>query len=218
MGTVSTTLPSDGQTIDASDVNTPINAIITEINGNIETTNLADDAVTAAKVDFGGAGTGIWWEEIGRTTLGSAGDTITVSGLPARKYLRILVRLAATGGNINFGVTFNNDTGSNYSYRRSANGGADATSTSQTAIAAGNSTSTTPTYGVFDIINVASEEKTLSGVNTQNGTAGAGNVVDRIDVYAKWANTSDQISRIDYTNSGTGDYAIGSEVVVLGHD
>lgn len=159
-----------------------------------------------------------WWEEIGRTTLGSAGDTITVSSLPARKYLRLIVRLKATGGTIAFGLTFNNDTGSNYSYRRSANGAADATSTSQAFIAAGNSTVTTPTFGVFDIINVSSEEKTLSGVNTQQGTAGAGNVVDRVDVYGKWSNTSDQISRIDYTNTGTGDYASGSEVIVLGHD
>lgn len=40
MGTVSTTLPSDGQTIDASDVNTPINAILAEFNGNIDNDNI----------------------------------------------------------------------------------------------------------------------------------------------------------------------------------
>lgn len=40
MATVSTTLPSDGQTIDASDVNTPINAILSEFNGNIDDNNI----------------------------------------------------------------------------------------------------------------------------------------------------------------------------------
>lgn len=62
MGTISTTLPSDGQTIDASDVNTPINAILSEFNGNIDNDNiktaanisgskLADTSITGAKVD-----------------------------------------------------------------------------------------------------------------------------------------------------------------------
>ncbi len=44
MGTVSTTLPSDGQTIDASDVNTPINAILSEFNGNIDDNNIKTGA------------------------------------------------------------------------------------------------------------------------------------------------------------------------------
>lgn len=44
MATVSTTLPSDGQTIDASDVNTPINAILAEFNGNIDNDNIKTGA------------------------------------------------------------------------------------------------------------------------------------------------------------------------------
>lgn len=62
MGTVSTTLPSDGQTIDAADVNTPINAILSEFNGNIDDDNiktganingskLAADSIPATKFD-----------------------------------------------------------------------------------------------------------------------------------------------------------------------
>lgn len=63
MGTVSLTLPSDGDTIDAADVNTPLNAIAAVINGSISDVNLAtgavttakiaDDAVTAAKMQYG---------------------------------------------------------------------------------------------------------------------------------------------------------------------
>lgn len=47
MGTVSTSLPADGQTIDASDVNTPINAILAEFNGNIDNDNIK----TAANIN-----------------------------------------------------------------------------------------------------------------------------------------------------------------------
>lgn len=51
MGTVSTTLPSDGQTIDASDVNTPINAILSEFNGNIDDNNIKTGAnINGAKI------------------------------------------------------------------------------------------------------------------------------------------------------------------------
>lgn len=61
MGTISVTLPSDGQTIDASDINTPINTILAEFNGNIDNDNvksganisgtkLADTTITNAKM------------------------------------------------------------------------------------------------------------------------------------------------------------------------
>lgn len=44
MGTVSLSLPSDGQTIDAADVNTPFNTLAAEFNGNIDNDNIASDA------------------------------------------------------------------------------------------------------------------------------------------------------------------------------
>lgn len=50
MGSVSPTQISDGTSIDASDVNTPVNELANVINGNIETVNLADSAVSTAKI------------------------------------------------------------------------------------------------------------------------------------------------------------------------
>jgi hypothetical protein len=60
MATINVTLPSDGDTIDASDYNVPVNTIVNEINGNLDNSNidsaaaisgskLADASVTPAK-------------------------------------------------------------------------------------------------------------------------------------------------------------------------
>lgn len=44
MATISVSLPSDGQTVDAADVNTPINTIVSEFNGNIDNDNIKSGA------------------------------------------------------------------------------------------------------------------------------------------------------------------------------
>lgn len=50
MGLVTITTPNDGETADAADVATPLNAIIDVINGSIDQNNLADNSVVAAKI------------------------------------------------------------------------------------------------------------------------------------------------------------------------
>lgn len=47
MATISVSLPSDGQTIDAADYNTPINTIVNEINGNLDNANIKTGAAIA---------------------------------------------------------------------------------------------------------------------------------------------------------------------------
>ncbi len=58
MSTVSLTLPSDGDTIDASDVNNPLNAIAAVINGGIDSTNITAGGLTPANLT---SGTGSSW-------------------------------------------------------------------------------------------------------------------------------------------------------------
>lgn len=53
MGTISVSLPADGETADAADVNTPIQTIVDEINGNLDANNLASNAVSTAKIQDG---------------------------------------------------------------------------------------------------------------------------------------------------------------------
>lgn len=228
---------SPNTTMSSSEMNSNLDTLYNEFNGNISAANLAsnavttakitdsnvttakinDDAVTAAKVNFGGAGAGIWWEEIGRTTLGSAGDTITVSSLPARKYLKILFYIPVTGGSTDVFMTLNNDTGTNYAYSISIDGAASTTGTSQASLPVWANT-TTSVSGHLEIVNISSVNKLMRGLAAEQDTAGAGTAPNQREVVGKWANTSAQISRVDFVNSDTGDYAAGAEVIVLGHD
>lgn len=186
-------------------------------NAPLATADIADDAVTAAKINFGGSGAGVWWEEIARTTLGSAGDTITVSGIPARKYLKIIMT-SIDSSQTSPAIRFNGDTGSNYAYRVAQDGSADSTSTSQTSLLIGGSATANGRLITIDAINISSQEKVFVSESVFSGTAGAGTAPTKRIAYGKWANTSDQISSVTFTNAGTGDFGIGSEVVVLGHD
>lgn len=187
----------------------------------ITTAMVTDDAVTAAKIDWAatGANGGIWWEELGRTTLGVAGDVITVSSLGARKYLRVIIETRATGGTNDLVVTFNGDTGNNYAIRISTNGAADTTSASRANLSFAPSTAALPNFVVMDILNVSTVEKAIFGQAVGTNTAGAATAPERRELVGKWANTSAQISSVTATNgSGTGDFAIGSQVIVLGHN
>lgn len=239
MGTISVSLPSDGDTIDAADYNTPIQQVVDEINGNLDNANIDaaaaiagtkladsaittakinDDAVTAAKIDWAstGAGGGIWWEELGRTTLGSAGDSISVS-IAARKYLRIITS-AIPSGNTSVAWVFNNDTSTNYSQRTTVNDTA-ATGTGQGTLGTGLGTAiSTPWYAIVDVVNISTKEKLATGSVITQSTAGSGTAPSISTFVAKWVNTSDQITTVTATNAGSGDFATGSEIIVLGHD
>jgi len=182
-------------------------------DSNITTAKYADDSVTDAKLDYPR-----WWQEVGRTTLTVAGDTITVSSIPARKYLMFQITTAATGGTINAVLTFNGDTATNYSTRVSDNFGAGAAAASQSSIGLANATSTDSYLYIVEMANISAVNKLARYCGIRLNAAGAASAPEVRQGFGKWANTSAQISSVTITNTGTGDYAIGSEVVVLGHD
>jgi len=158
------------------------------------------------------------WVELGRTTLGSAGDSINVSSLADKRYYMILGDLQGTGA-IDANFQFNSDTGSTYANRRSTNGGSDSTGTSQTNIDL--SASLTSGSKVFQnayIANKSSNEKLVIANNVTAYATGAGTAPIRDEVVGKWANTSNAISSIQLTNTKAGSFDTGSEVVVLGRD
>lgn len=162
----------------------------------------------------------VWWEEIGRTTLSSVGDTITVSGLPSRRYLYVVYSGVASGGTLDTTWRFNNDSGTNYTYRALLNNVADTPVTSGTSFAgeSGATDSGQLDAGTLEIVNITANEKMFMYRNVSQDAAGGGTVPTTLTYHGKWANTADSINRIDWINAGTGDFAAGSEVVVLGHD
>lgn len=186
-------------------------------NNSVITSNITDDAITAAKIDWAstGANAGIWWEELGRTTLGVNGDTISVTGIAARKYIRILVKVL-NSGTITCVINFNGDTGTNYAIRNSANGAADATAVSTNIPTLTNGAS--PQFITIDIENTTAQEKYGIYSANEGSAAGAATAPNRRLGIFKWANTAAQITRVDILNTQTGDFVAGSQVVVIGHD
>lgn len=61
MGTISVTWPSDGDTIDAADISTPGNTIVTAINGNLDSNNVTAGGLTPANL-VSGTGTSWAWQ------------------------------------------------------------------------------------------------------------------------------------------------------------
>lgn len=192
--------------------------------GFADGTNIADDAIIRRHILADAIGlaeldwdAGIWWEELARTTLGATTDNLSVS-FTTKKWLMVLLKLYANGGNINARMQVNGDTGSNYASRLSTNFGADATTTSQNLISMIQTASTEPTTIAMLISNDAAQEKQFFIDVHRTGGSGAGNAPQMRKLYSKWANTANGITSININNNDTGDYGVGSQIIVLGHD
>ena len=157
------------------------------------------------------------WKEVGRTTLGSTGDTIDVTSLADKRYLMILGSKIPSGTS-DLVYTFNSDSASNYAIRFSDNGGSDGTGTSQGRVLGDNGGATTPSFQVGYVANKSDKEKLIVNNSVGQSTAGAGNAPIRRESTGKWTNTSNTISSVQGIQQEGGDLASGSEVVVLGYD
>ena len=163
------------------------------------------------------------WVELGRTTLGSAGDDIDVSSLADKRYYMVLCSDLPTGntqwyprlGNGSF------DTSNNYATRESYNGATDGANANQPSIRWNTSITTSytnPKFGVGYISNLATKEKLTMFHGVAQQSAGAGTSPDRAEVVSKWTNTSNVMDMFRLHNIESGSFNTGSEVVVLGWD
>ncbi len=165
------------------------------------------------------------WIELGRTTLGATGDTITVSSLANKRYYVVLSdAIQNAAANINTRRRVGNgslDTGSNYAFRQSLDGTADTTSVNQTSISPSLSGASAAGTHIFDVaywVNLSAKEKLMLDWQSNVQAAGAGTSSRRREIVGKWVNTSSVIDTVGIFNDDGGDYATGSEVVVLGWD
>jgi hypothetical protein len=159
------------------------------------------------------------WVEVGRTTLGSNDQTIDITSIPDKRYYMVLYNLhfigAATGG----GFRLNNDSGTNYSWRYSQNGAADATfGTNQSNIHFLGGHSGRPEFYVSYISNLANKEKLCIMHRNYKGDGGATSIPQRIELVGKWTNTSNAINQMTGYQGGSDTFTSGDEIVVLGWD
>ena len=96
------------------------------------------------------------WKELGRQTLSSSGDVMTTGTITAKDNMMILYYGVASGEMINK-LTFNDDTGNNYAYKISDNGGSDSSTTSNAFLEFATST-TSNEFSVADVVNIADQE------------------------------------------------------------
>jgi hypothetical protein len=158
------------------------------------------------------------WELLGKTTLGVAGDTITVNNLPVRKYLHLLWTLIPSGV-INSRITLNNDTSANYAFMSMLNQTNYTNNVGQSAFSLSAAALAAFKRGEARITNVANRRKLIEGYEMDdNNTDSSTTTCNNYQAYGKWHNLSNAITRIDLTNVGAGDFAAGSELIVLGAD
>ena len=157
-----------------------------------------------------------FWEELADVTLSGTGTNISSGTITAKKYLWFQLWYDVTAG-ADANLTFNNNTTSTYALRRSANGGSDVTSTSQTGMNMQGSGAVTPVFINGFIINTSANEKLIIAHQIEQNTAGAGNAPNRREFVGKWANTSSQITELDFTTTSN-NYTAGSFLKVWGAD
>lgn len=101
MATISITVPSDGTTIDASDVATPLNTIVTEINGSLDSDNISDGGVVPNNLTSG-TGTSWAWQSWTPTwtgvTEGNGTTTAVYTQIGKTVHFLIRITLGSTSG------------------------------------------------------------------------------------------------------------------------
>lgn len=151
-------------------------------------------------------------EILGVDILATDGDTLEVSGLPARTLLEVIVCTFFSGDN-DMDMRFNSDnSGNNYSYGFVTNGGALAGGTSENQIRLQQVAVNKGHFLTSHIVNVATQRKVVNGILTQE--VGAGATPDQKVVSGVWRNTTDAIETITITNNETGNYLAGSFLIV----
>lgn len=158
------------------------------------------------------------WQQLGETTLGSGATSVSVSSFSARKDLRIVAYIIGGADSAcQPWVTFNSDTGSNYSTRRSVNGAADATDTSSAKIDFLGATESKHYQLIMDITNLSANRKFVrwSYVSDNNDT-GVTSAPYRAEGAGMWGNTSAQITTVTVTSGGGSNFGTGSRVTVYG--
>lgn len=165
------------------------------------------------------------YELLCQNTLSISSTSISCSSFSARKHLivEVIIRNQANVSNTGFnGWTFNSDTGGNYYWRSSVNGGADITGTVDTACRISISAQSVNSNRHFSmtIDNILSTDRKLShGFSSIDSISGS--IPSRAEYSCLWNNTSAQITTITFNWSntlGTPMFLANTNISVWGYD
>ena len=157
-----------------------------------------------------------YWERLADFTQTTASSSMDTGTFTAKKYLWIQVHEIANANlDMNY-LRFNSDSGSNYSFRKSNNGGSDDTNASITGTLYATHNGSVDHYAEFYVVNVSNKEKLIIGTCTD---ANSNNQEPRRKEFAsKWVNTSSQITSVQTVDTGSGSnpIGVGSRITVWG--
>ena len=149
-------------------------------------------------------------------TLGSSGDDIDITDLTAYSFNQFLLHTLPSSSCNGF-VTYDNNGNTDYANRRSENGGADSTQTSQSSTR-WHFDGANDNFMVCYSCNIDSEEKLdIIHTVTRNST-GAANAPLREEIVAKVDTTTNtgQYTRIDVNNTDVGSFNTNSNLSAIG--
>ena len=185
-------------------------------------TGIGDDTIdsrhyVAGSVDYEHVGPDLAaYQELADVTLGSAGDSLSSGTITGKNFLRFYAYIL-TSGAITTQLRFNGDSGNNYSFRYTADNTLGLSVTSSNNIGNFDGLANNPNSVYGEVVNYSGVQK-HGWAKSINGSSSAATAPSYVEFYYKWANTSSQITSIGFINTGGGDFAIGSRIVVLGRD
>ena len=168
----------------------------------------------------------VWAKNGTPVTLGSAGDDLDITDLTATKFNQFMIHTLRTGTGVSHNkrwlTTLDNNSATDYAWRRSANGGTDATSVSQANIDFCDATEDeSEEFGVIYGVNIDGAEKLfIMPQRVYAFVTGAGNAPGRVEIVAKVDTTTNtgQYTRIDVNNDLAGSYNTDSNLSAIGTD
>ena len=160
-----------------------------------------------------------FWEELDSVTLESANASLDSNTFSGKKYLMIQLALIPNStDSIGVDMQINSDTGTNYPFRRSTNGGADGTWTGFNEFTPYPSAGNFPIFVNMFWINNTSNEKLGIAHSISANTTGSSNIPERREDVMKWVNTSNQITSLQFGTNTVGQFGTGSTLKVWGSD
>lgn len=151
-------------------------------------------------------------QQLGRTVLAVAATSISVT-IPTKRVLRVHLTWGAKSGASDDYLTFNSDSGGNYSFFNQ--GAAARTSQARIDIRDGANSA----LGGFCVIHVANNLSSLVKsliLHTVDKITAAATTQTFYQIFGTWVNTSAFITTVTLTSSNAKTYPVGTELLVYG--